>query len=93
VGFLHIGDLVWFNSGGSSHRALVLGFVRNNWLDHLNETEMVKVYWLGGEGPRPAMYDAEGHRIFDRHKDYAGECYVASKSRSGLSVFKVVSKA
>ena len=90
---MNIGDLVWFNSGGSSHRALVLGFTRNKWLDYAKEQKMVRVYWLGGEGPRPAMYDTEGKRIYGQHKDDIGECFVAIKSRSGVPMFKVISKA
>ena len=90
---MKVGDLVWFNSGGSSHRALVLGFVRNNWLDHLNKTEMAKVYWLDGKGPRPSMYDVNGRRIFAERRDEVGECFVATKSRSGMPMFKVISSA
>jgi hypothetical protein len=90
---MHIGDLVWFNSGGSSHRALVLGFTRNKWLDYIKEQEMVKVYWLGGLGPRPAMYDAEGRRIYGQLRDDIGECFVARRTRSGMPMFKVVSSA
>ena len=93
MGFLDIGDLVWFNSGGSSHRALVLGFTINKWLDFVREQEMVKVYWLGGKGPRPVMYDAEGRRIYGQHRDDIGECFVALSTRSGLPVFKVISSA
>ena len=93
MGFLNIGDLIWFNSGGSSHRALVLGFTRNKWLDYLKEQEMVKVYWLGGEGPRPAMYDTEGRRIYGQHRGDLGECFVAKSTRSGMSTFKVISRA
>ena len=90
---MNVGDLVWFNSGGSSHRALVLGFTRNKWLDYVKEQEMAKVYWLGGDGPRPAMYDTEGRRIYEQHRDDIGECFVATKSRSGMSMFKVISSA
>jgi hypothetical protein len=93
VGFLNVGDLVWFNSGGSTHRALVLGFTLNTWLDHSKEQRMVKVYWLNGIGPRPSMYDAEGRRIYAGRRDHVGECFVAIKSRSGMPVFKVISKA
>jgi hypothetical protein len=93
VGFLHIGDLVWFNSGGSSYRALVLGFVNNTWLDYLKETEMVRIHWLGGEGPRPTMYNTEGQRIYAGRDDLVGECLVAATSRSGMPTFKVISKA
>ena len=92
-GFLNIGDLVWFNSGGSSHRALVLGFTRNRWLDHIKEQEMVKVYWLGGKGPRPLMYNTNGSRIYNQVGPEVGECYVAVRTRGGWPVFKVISKA
>lgn len=88
---INTGDLVWFNSGGSTHRALVLGFAKNTWLDHLKETEMVKVFWLDGTGPRPSMYNAEGDRIFAERRDNIGECFVAIKSRSGFPLFKVIS--
>ena len=90
---LNIGDLVWFNSGGSTHRALVLGFTLNTWLDHFKEQRMVKVYWLGGTGPRPSMYDANGRRIFREDIGTTGECIVAIKSRSGMPMFKIISKA
>ena len=93
MGFLNIGDLIWFNSGGSSHRALVLGFTRNKWLDYVKEQKMAKVYWLSGTGPRPSMYDTNGRRIFAERRDDVGECFVATKSRSGMPVFKVISKA
>ena len=93
MGFLNIGDLIWFNSGGSSHRALVLGFTRNKWLDYVKEQKMAKVYWLDGKGPRPSMYDAEGKRIFAERRDHVGECFVAIKSRSGMPMFKIISKA
>ena len=93
MGFLDIGDLVWFNSGGSSHRALVLGFVKNTWLDHFKETEMVKVYWLGGKGPRPNMYNTNGSRIYGHVGPEVGECFVAVRTRSGMPVFKVISRA
>ena len=93
MGFLNIGDLIWFNSGGSSHRALVLGFTRNKWLDYVKEQEMVKVYWLGGAGPRPCMYDVNGRRIFREDMGTTGECFVASKSAGGMPMFKVISRA
>jgi len=54
---------------------------------------MAKVYWLGGAGPRPSMYDANGRRIFREDMGATGECIVAIKSRSGMPVFKVISKA
>ena len=54
---------------------------------------MVKVYWLGGEGPRPAMYDSEGRRIYGQGRDDIGECFVAIKSRSGMPMFKIISRA
>jgi len=72
---------------------LVLGFTRNTWLDYIKEQEMVKVYWLGGTGPRPSMYDVNGRRIFGGDMGTTGECIVAIKSRSGMPMFKVISRA
>ena len=54
---------------------------------------MAKVYWLDGDGPRPSMYNGEGKRIFAERRDHVGECFVAIKSRSGMPMFKIISKA
>ena len=89
---LNIGDLIWFNSGGSSRTALVLGFTRNNWLDYVKEQAMMKVFWLGGAGPRPSMYGSDGSRIWREDMGDIGECYVAIESHSGMPMFKVLSR-
>jgi hypothetical protein len=93
---MKIGDLVWYNCAGSKQTGLVLGFAKNTWLDHTRKTDMVKIYWISGAGPRPAMYSGEGQRLYNSditRKPECFECYVRVKSRSGFDLFKVISEA
>ena len=92
---MRVGDLIWYNCAGSTQTGIVLGFTKNTWLDHERETVMMKIYWTGGTGPRPVMYDLEGRRLWDREtrKFDSFECYVSAKSRSGHSLFKIISRA
>ena len=85
---MKVGDLVWYNSAGSSRTAIILDFAKNNWLDHRVKTEMVKVFWTGGEGPMPAMYGRFGERIYNHD---AHTCFVRAKTHMGFNMFKVIS--
>ena len=53
---------------------------------------MMKVFWLGGAGPRPSMYGSDGSRIWREDMGDIGECYVAIESHSGMPMFKVLSR-
>lgn len=92
---MKVGDLVWYNCAGSTRTGLVLGFTKSMWLDHAREADMMKIYWLGGHGARPVMYNTEGRRLFHREVKNLNsfECYVSAKSSAGLDMFKVVSSA
>ena len=54
---------------------------------------MAKICWTGGHGPRPAMYDNEGQRLFARNRDGIFECYTRVKSMAGFDLYKVISEA
>ena len=85
---MKIGDLVWYNSAGSDRTAIILDFIQNNWLDPHNKINMLRIFWVGGSGARPSMYDSTGRRIYNQD---ANNCYVRAKSRSGFNTFKVIS--
>jgi len=93
---MKIGDLVWYNCAGSKQTGLVLGFIKNTWLDHTREIDMMKIYWTGGTGPRPAMYSNEGQRLYNsdvtRKPEYF-ECCVRIRTHAGFDLFKVISEA
>ena len=85
---MKIGDLVWYNSAGSDRTAIILDFVQNNWLDPHNKIDMLRIFWVGGTGVRPAMYSPAGYRIYNQD---ANNCFVRAKSRSGFNMFKTIS--
>jgi len=93
---MKIGDLVWYNCAGSKQTGIVLGFIKNTWLDHTKDTDMVKILWVGGSGVKPAMYDLTGQRLYNsdisRKPEYF-QCCTRLRSRAGFNLYKVISEA
>ena len=89
---MKVGDLVWYNTGGSQQTGIVLEVCSKIGIRVIGkQTEMIKIHWnIGGTGPLPAMYTHEGTRLWGTDRLTA---YVPVKGTSGIKMFKVISKA
>ena len=90
---MKVGDLVWYNCAGSKQTGIVLEICIKDGTayPHGKRTEMIKIHWYTiGYGPRPAMYSADGTRLFGSDHPTA---YVPTKGTSGIKIFKVISEA
>ena len=89
---MKVGDLIWYNCAGSKHTGIILEMrTMKDFGTYGDPCEMMKVHWNArGSGPRPAMYDGDGQRLWG-----AGirESYVRTKSKEGFYFFKVISEA
>lgn len=85
------GDMVWYNSAGSKQTGLVLEIitVENRFISE-TPCKMIRIHWNeSGYGYKPAVYDSEMKRQFGDIPD----CYVRLTTKTGLSMFKVISEA
>jgi len=89
---INVGDLVWYNCAGSKQTGIVLEIrMMENVITHGEQNEMMKVHWnTNGSGPKPAMYDPTGARLFGIEHV---ESYVHIKNKHGIGFFKVISRA
>ena len=91
---MKIGDLIWYNCGGSKQRALVLDIkqvdMNNYWGDSYDSSPvtMALVHWCTepSDGPRPRMHDQNGSRIYE-HLQYGWVKFITD---SGAHIFKVL---
>jgi len=89
---MKIGDLVWYNTAGSKQTGIVLEIrTMKHVVAYDEQCEMIKIHWnTNGSGPRPAMYGDSGNRIYGADQLIS---YVQVKSKSGIGLFKVISRA
>tara|TARA_R110002110_G_scaffold67186_2_gene183463 strand:- start:224 stop:493 length:270 start_codon:yes stop_codon:yes gene_type:complete len=89
---MKIGDLVWYNTAGSKQTGIVLEIrTMKHVITYGEQCEVMKIHWsTNGSGPRPAMYSVDGNRIYGTDQLTS---YVQIKSKGGIGLFKVISKA
>ena len=84
-----VGDLIHFNVGGSTRKAIVLA-LESRALNPGGEEDMIFILWCdGGTGPRPRMYGID----WDWMPAGANPAWVKVYTPSGMPTFRVLESA